>query len=120
MKELTPEQQARLIEMQKAFQQQAQQQPNGGNMLDKYRTPAQQPQATQAQQGFQSQEPANTKTYSYLPSPTPVKAGDIEPARGYMPSPQGVQTNSYDTKPGDDALARSEAAIQETMKVLNS
>lgn len=118
--ELTPEQQARLIEMQKAFQQQAQQQQNGGNMLDKYRTPAQQPQATQAQQGFQSQEPANTKTYSYLPSPTPVKAGDIEPARGYMPSPQGVQTNSYDTKPGDDALARSEAAIQETMKVLNS
>jgi hypothetical protein len=119
-KQLTPEQQAQLAQLQEAIRQQQQQnvknnpqpvqpvqgqQQTNGSLLDKYKN--------------------NTQTNSieperhYMPSPTP--AIPAEGTRAYMPSPNPVNAGpeTQDRTKADQALANADNAERMVMQTLN-
>ena len=118
--ELTPEEMAKLTEIAKSMEAQQNAQNQEGNLLDKYR-----PQQQSANNNLQPQpqrivqEAQPTRTYTYIPSPNGVKSESIEPSRGYIPTPTPPTNAMQDPSMGNDALAKSERAMQEAMRMLN-
>jgi len=118
---LTSEEAAKLAEIATSMEAAKNAPQQEGNLLDKYR-PQQEASQTHQQQQQQQQihRPSQpTKTYTYIPSPNAVKSETIEPTRGYLPTPTPSTNALQDPTLGNDALAKSERAMEEAMRILH-